>query len=450
MKRDKDYAKTLFKYIKKLAKLNPDVPFLFNMDKHMVVGDISNEELAKKYSDGDCLKRPEDGYNYIYTIPDAKNVSVPILGVYEDGYREPLAYLSTDNVQEKQNLYENYTGYDTKMNSIGRKLTDLKCKIKDLHLGERIKNNNIGNRFKYLFSKRSKDTSVIDKLGIQSKSTETKNKKPVPVEETKPVIKDITAPVNQPNQLIPVDEPVVTPVNRYAELEKAYELANKEAYLKLLEQQKELGLDEYEIAFIDDAKAECLEPTDPEFNMMLNERTVNKEKILAYYSLFDNYNSKLEDNKTKLEKSKFEHDSDVNKIAIQLLFLDLDEYEKMFVIDAIAENLGAEDPEFGMMLGERTVNKNKVTEFMKAYKKYFEVQKEINKEYAKYCDLENVDYSLLTINELRKAASENRGKLTGAELEQFKASKLKKAELVEIMNRIQTNKNEEIVVKALA
>ncbi len=110
-------------------------------------------------------------------------------------------------------------------------------------------------------------------------------------------------------------------------------------------------LGDYERAFVEDATAEGLVPGDNEFNQMLNERTVNKDAVLNYY-------------KDVL---------DVKQLMVWEYYDMLDEYEKMFVDDAKAEGLIPGDNEFNMMMGERTVNKERVFSY---YKQLAEYQKD--------------------------------------------------------------------------
>ena len=118
---------------------------------------------------------------------------------------------------------------------------------------------------------------------------------------------------------------------RKAEVQKKFSEAKAILY-------NELG--DYEKAFVDDAGAEWLEPGDNEFNQMLNERAVNKNEIFNYYKK-------------------------VNELKSKMNFDLLDEYEKMFVDDAKAEGLIPGDNEFNMMMGERTVNKERVLNYYK-------------------------------------------------------------------------------------
>ena len=118
---------------------------------------------------------------------------------------------------------------------------------------------------------------------------------------------------------------------RKAEVQKKFSEAKAILY-------NELG--DFEKAFVDDAGAEWLEPGDNEFNQMLNERAVNKNEIFNYYKK-------------------------VNELKSKMNFDLLDEYEKMFVDDAKAEGLIPGDNEFNMMMGERTVNKERVLNYYK-------------------------------------------------------------------------------------
>ena len=119
---------------------------------------------------------------------------------------------------------------------------------------------------------------------------------------------------------------------RLKEIDKKYEEEKSELYNEL---------DEFEKAFIDDAKAEGLEPGDSEFEQMLYERTVDKTKILLYFS-------------------------SVEDLKILREFAKLTDIEKMFVEDAHAEGLEGSreksDPEFDQMTAERAINKDRIFE----------------------------------------------------------------------------------------
>ena len=105
------------------------------------------------------------------------------------------------------------------------------------------------------------------------------------------------------------------------------------------------SLGPYEQAFVDDALAEGLDPKDNEFNMMLNERTVDRAAVFAYL--------------VSLERMKIE----LEEKRVEVTYSFLDEYEKMFLEDAKAENLVVGDNEFNMMLNERTVNQKKILDY---------------------------------------------------------------------------------------
>ena len=109
-------------------------------------------------------------------------------------------------------------------------------------------------------------------------------------------------------------------------------------------------LDEYEQMAVDDAKAEGLEPGDNEFNMLISERTVNKENILNYYKKIANAN-KMQSKISSYNSSSLSNKDDSVK---------LDEYEQMAAEDAVAETIKPGDNEFEQMVNERTVDRSKV------------------------------------------------------------------------------------------
>ena len=392
MKRKQE--KIIAKFIKKIAKCNPDVPFLYNND-----GIVVADSTWIKVNDGSemnltHLDLPEE-YYALDILDSNKKEALVLDAITED----PITTLLVDNCLDLENAdkYENFIQYELKESTIGNFFKKVYNKVK--------------NAIKYKFSQRADVLEELKSLEPAKKPV----KKPVKTEPIK----------EEPKKQEPKKEPVVkqepkkvTPKKDIV-LDKVYELYNKRAYMKL---------GEFEKMFVDDAKAECLNPFDPEFNQMLNERTVNKEAIYNYY---------------------FETEGNNIKKSFEKIYSDLGEYERMFVEDALAENLNVEDNEFRQMLNERTVNKEQVISFMKGYKENLIKQKEIISKYSKFCNIDEKDYSTFTINELRKSASENRNMLTGAELDKFKESKLKKDELVEIMNRIDAKKNEQEVSRKL-
>ena len=189
--------------------------------------------------------------------------------------------------------------------------------------------------------------------------------------------------------------------------------------------------------FFDNATAECLYPEDSEFIQMLNERCVNKVQVLNYYRTITMSECKL------------------NQDNILFLFASLDEYERMFVEDAIAENITIDDSEYRQMLSERCVNKNGINKFMKAYKDYIIKQKVLLKRYNgivnedmlidRTTDIsKETRYNILTINQLRKLSKSHKDIMTDDERAMYNESKLKKVELIDILER-----QDEINIKRL-
>ena len=296
---------------------------------------------------------------------------------------------------------------------------------------------NLKNRLSYLFSKRAKvEDDKTNKIVTPTIPT-------TPTTSTKPINTLITVPT-EPTvtpTVTPV-EPTVTPVEPAeptAEDIQHDETVNKYNELKKAEYAK---LGKYEKMFIDDALAECLEPTDNEFEQMLNERTVDKNAIYEYYKTLNNLD--LDMNK-ELLTNKYNN----FKLGVKNAYARLGEYERMFIDDAFAEGLDIYDPEFEQMLSERTVNDVQIWAFMMIYDVALLEQKKVIDEYSKLTGTESKDYSLYTINELRREAAENKNMLTGAELEKHKVSAFTKAELVEILNRIDSKKQEKEIIKRL-
>ena len=153
------------------------------------------------------------------------------------------------------------------------------------------------------------------------------------------------APVNKTPETVTITEAD----KRKAECVKEFNAKKSELYNKL---------GDYEKAFIDDSAAEWVEPGDNEFDMMINERAVDKKAILDYLNA-------------------------VEDLKIKMAFDVLDDYEKMFVEDAKAETIEPGDNEFDMMLGERTVNKGRILNYYRdiaeAQKKQAKIKETSNK-----------------------------------------------------------------------
>lgn len=216
---------------------------------------------------------------------------------------------------------------------------------------------------------------------------------------------------------------------------KEYSLLEKQYHLESLKALNKLGT--YEKMFVEDAKAECLDIKDNEFRQMLNERCVDKYAIFTYYC-------DLVDAKRQMALDYSE------SLRNYYSTLNLGEFERMFVEDAIAENLYPGDNEYRQMLSERCVNKECFTNFMKQYKKLAELYKEISDRQRELTAVAKVfgfnrDFKELDINTLRKLTRPRKSELTDEELKKFNASKLKKAELVEILDRTDTAKVKKLV-----
>ena len=155
----------------------------------------------------------------------------------------------------------------------------------------------------------------------------------------------------------PTEKPVEVP-NPTVEKEKArLEEINKKYNEEKMRLYNEL--DDYEKAFIDDSKAEGLEPGDPEFEQMLNERAISIDKIILYFdSLYD------------IDQKK--------------AFEELDDYGKMFIEDANSEWIEPGDPEFDQMINERTVNKQSILDYYKTIASVKSKKSKIDQFYKKY------------------------------------------------------------------
>ena len=181
------------------------------------------------------------------------------------------------------------------------------------------------------------------------------------------------------------------------------------------------NLGDLEKMFVDDATAEWIQPADSEFYMMLNSRTVDKEQILTYLEKVQNlklnsaYNVLTDDEKKlvtevrkgnlKVGENKFldlmkkysanphrvlnyyrelaettKQKGKIDQMLGRKPIIDtskLDEFEKIAVEDAKAENLTPKDNEFDQMMSERTVNKDKV---MSEINKHLEELKKLDEQ----------------------------------------------------------------------
>lgn len=262
------------------------------------------------------------------------------------------------------------------------------------------------NKIKYFFTR-----SILP--GDEPKKDEPKKDQPAPIRRTRVVPTPVPTLVPTPTgtEPTPVTPQGDTPVQPKPTKSKEEEIIDKQKLLRDKEAYNKLG--EFEKMFVDDAKAECLVPGDNEFRQMLNERCVNKDQIMNYY------------------KALVVSESIKNQDDILYLFVSLDDYERAFVEDAFAENLTEEDNEYRQMINERCVNKEGISKFMKAYRDYINKQKVL---INKYSDLTK-DLTVLTINELRKLAKHHKDEMTDEELTSYKSSKLKKTELIDILER---------------
>ena len=422
--------KFLVKFIKKMAKSNPEVNFLYN-NSGLVVADCTHlsEKIGTVNLSDLCI--PKDYYSL--DLLDASGRTALVCDLLTES---PVTYLTVDECLKEENAekYENFKSFQLRESTFGSFVNRVINKAK--------------NGISYFFSKRSdaeedfSKSSFIKELNNNKLSDEEKLNKfdkdlenllkqhdeNVKKEDKKEEIKEETKeetkeePKEEIKEEVKKETPKKNDVIKDKEdiiLNKYYTLLNKKAYNKL---------GEYEKMFVDDAKAECLNPTDNEFRMMLNERAVDKEAIYNYF---------------------FETEGLNIKKSFEKIYSELGEYERMFVEDALSENLEVNDNEFNMMLSERTVDKSQVISFMKAYKENVNKQKELIKNYSGLVDFEKVNYSEYTINDLRKAVAKNKSMLTGAELEKRKTNSLKKSELIEIMDRIDSKKLEKETINKL-
>ena len=166
-----------------------------------------------------------------------------------------------------------------------------------------------------------------------------------------------------------------------------------------------------EIMFIDDAHSECLEFGDPEFEQMLNERCIDKRRIYRYLL-------------------------EAEKIRLLSVYNNLDQYEKMFIDDALAETLDQNDQEFDQMANERNINKEVIVKYFEILTKSKEKQNKMiascKKEFLK---LNDVDFEDKKVKELKEIAKENNME---------KTSKMKKEELIKMLNELKKMKEQDL------
>lgn len=203
---------------------------------------------------------------------------------------------------------------------------------------------------------------------------------------TKPIIKE--------EKIIPTKPIIKEEKEETNKLNEKYETLKNEIF-------KELN--EYEKAFIEDMKAENLNPGDAEFDQMLNERTVNKTRIYKYLL-------------------------NIEKITILNAYENLGEFEKEFVNDAAADNIGYKDSEYYQMLNERCVNKNMINNYYSILENSYNNQKLISDDYMKHINYEaSINLDNKKVKDLKEIAKERN--LT-------KYSKLNKTELIKALNEL--------------
>lgn len=125
----------------------------------------------------------------------------------------------------------------------------------------------------------------------------------------------------------------------------------------------------------------------------------------------------------------------IEKIKLLNVYENLGEFEKEFVNEATEENINFHDAEFNQMLNERCVNRKVLNNYYSLLEKSFNYQKLIADDYKKHIKFENsIDLENKKAKELKEIAKER--KISNI-------SKLKKDELIEALNKLTQLKYEE-------
>ncbi|MBR4830751.1 MAG: hypothetical protein IKZ96_03185 [Bacilli bacterium] len=392
-----------------------------------------NGTLTLKEKTSKLFESTKEKLSYIFARSEKVNNGYTIIGPGPKKIvKRPLRVKLKDSLENAKDGVKEFFGYtfskSEKVNNgytiIGpgpRKIVKRPLRVKLKDSLENAKDG-IKDFFGYTFSKSEKvDVKpVITKKGTSTLNNGTNN-------PTGTGLNNGGTPIVKPEPAKPV-------VNEAEELvKKQYTLLEKQYQLEDLKLRNKLGT--YERMFVEDAKAECLDIKDNEFRQMINERCVDKLAIFTYYC-------DLIDLKRQMASKYINEFKDY--------FNTLGEYEKMFVEDAIAEYIYPGDSEYMQMLSERCVNKDSVTRFLKQYKKLAVLYKEISDRQRELTDVAKVfgfhrEFKELDINTLRKLTKPRKSELTEEELKKYNASKLKKDELVEILDRTDTEKVKKLV-----
>ena len=125
----------------------------------------------------------------------------------------------------------------------------------------------------------------------------------------------------------------------------------------------------------------------------------------------------------------------IEKIKLLNAYENLGEFEKEFVNEATEENINFHDAEFNQMLNERCVNRKALNNYYSLLEKSYNYQKLIADDYKKHIKFENsIDLENKKVKELKEIAKER--KISNI-------SKLKKDELIEALNKLTQLKYEE-------
>lgn len=424
----KSEQKRLFKFLKKISRMNSDAKFYFkdcvvlcDISDSDRIGSLLEVETPKKY----FLDYPDGRQGQIYKVTgrifSKKIGSILCLDLEkESGFEDFILYSEDTKVKKekktkekksKKDVWKQFEETDTLTvgNAYGQiyslynkpkvleKMEEKIAKEKKPGLFIKIKNS-----LSYRFSKRTSVESVFT-------STE-KEVKPEVKPIRRPVVETIPAPkIEETEKKVEEVKPAEVVTEEIKEAEKPVE-ETKPVEVKPVEEPKPVEI-----------PAPIVEEDDEDFD----EENFDSEKVMESIP--------GESPIDELKRIREMYQSLKNRLYME--YARLGSYEKELVDDAIANNLTGKDPEFKQMLNERTVSKGEVTFYMGTYDSNMEMMKSLEDSFIDKTKVP-LDFNMYTINTLRKFADNTRTRLTGAELAKHNLGKLTKRELVEILSRI--------------
>lgn len=416
--------KRLFKFLKKISRMNPDAKFYFkdcvvlcDISDSDRIGSLLEVETPKEY----FLDYPDGRQGQIYKVTgrifSKKIGSILCLDLEkESGFEDFILYSEDIKVKKekksKKDVWKQFEEADTLTvgNAYGQiqsvynkpevveKKEEKIAKEKKPGLFTKIKNS-----LSYRFSKRTSVESVLA-------STE-KEVKPEIKPIRRPVVETIPAPkIEETEKKVEEVKPAEVVTEEIKEAEKQVE-EPKPVEVKPVEEPKP----------VETPVPTVKEDDDEDFD----EENFDSEKVMESIS--------GESPIDELKRIREMYQGLKNRLYME--YARLGSYEKELVDDAIANNLTGKDPEFKQMLNERTISKGDVTFYMGTYDSSMEMMKSLEDSFIDKTKVP-LDFNMYTINTLRKFADNTRTRLTGAELAKHNLGKLTKRELVEILSRI--------------